>query len=102
MATQSIWMAETALDTAPRLDGPVDADIVIIGAGIAGLTAAYQLARDGRRVVVLDKGPIGGGMTGRTTAHLSDEIDDRCTELIRLRGAEEARRAVESYFRWER
>jgi glycine/D-amino acid oxidase-like deaminating enzyme/nitrite reductase/ring-hydroxylating ferredoxin subunit len=97
MATQSIWMAETALETAPRLAGPVDADIVIVGAGIAGLTTAYQLSRAGRRVVVLDKGPIAGGMTGRTTAHLSDEIDDRCTELIRLRGAEEARRAVEAH-----
>jgi glycine/D-amino acid oxidase-like deaminating enzyme/nitrite reductase/ring-hydroxylating ferredoxin subunit len=97
MATRSIWMAETALENPPRLDRHLDADIVVVGAGIAGLTAAYQLARTGRSVVILDKGPIAGGMTGRTTAHLSDEIDDRCTELIRLRGAEESRRAVEAH-----
>lgn len=97
MATQSIWTAETALETLPLLDHDLDADIVVVGAGIAGLTTAYQFARTGRRVVVLDKGPIAGGMTGRTTAHLSDEIDDRCAELIRLRGVEQARRAVEAH-----
>jgi glycine/D-amino acid oxidase-like deaminating enzyme/nitrite reductase/ring-hydroxylating ferredoxin subunit len=97
MATRSIWMAETALESPPRLDRHIDADAVVIGAGIAGLTAAYQLARSGRSVVVLDKGPIAGGMTSRTTAHLANEIDDRCMELIRMRGAEEARRAVEAH-----
>ena len=34
------------------------------------MTTAYLLAREGKSVVVLDDGPIGGSMTGRTTAHL--------------------------------
>jgi glycine/D-amino acid oxidase-like deaminating enzyme/nitrite reductase/ring-hydroxylating ferredoxin subunit len=97
MTTRSIWMSETALETPARLERDVEADIVVVGAGIAGLTTAYQLARAGRAVVVLDKGPIAGGMTARTTAHLANEIDDRCAELIRLRGVEAARHAVEAH-----
>ena len=43
--------------------------------GIAGLTTAYLLEREGRSVVVLDDGVVGGGMTGRTTAHLTNAYD---------------------------
>ena len=50
-------------------------DIVVIGAGIAGLSTAYLLGCEGRSVVVLDDGLIGGGMTDRTTAHLSNAVD---------------------------
>jgi glycine/D-amino acid oxidase-like deaminating enzyme/nitrite reductase/ring-hydroxylating ferredoxin subunit len=68
-----------------------------VGAGMAGLMSAYLLARAGRRVVVLDDGPIGGGETGRTTAHLSDALDDRYTELERLHGHDGARLAAHSH-----
>ncbi|MFL6281410.1 MAG: FAD-dependent oxidoreductase [Vicinamibacterales bacterium] len=42
--------------------GPV---VSIVGAGVAGLTMAYQLARHGRRVIVIDRNPVVGGL-GRT------------------------------------
>src|SRR5256885_7384681 len=38
----------------------------VVGAGIAGVTTAYLAAREGRHVVLIDDGPVGGGMTGRT------------------------------------
>lgn len=69
----------------------------MIGAGIAGLTAAYMLCRAGQRVIVLDDGPIGGGESGRTTAHLSNALDDRFTVLERVHGAEGARLAASSH-----
>src|SRR3989338_5130571 len=47
-------------------------------------------------VVVVDNGPPGGGMTARTTAHLSFALDDRWTDLIDLMGLERARRAADS------
>ena len=50
------------------------------------MTTAYLLAREGKQVVVLDDGAIGGGMTGRTTAHLVNALDDRFYELERLHG----------------
>jgi glycine/D-amino acid oxidase-like deaminating enzyme/nitrite reductase/ring-hydroxylating ferredoxin subunit len=46
---------------------------------------------------VLDDGPIGGGETGRTTAHLSNALDDRYYELERLFGEDGARRAARSH-----
>ena len=90
------------MDTAePLLESPlterISADVCIVGAGIAGMTTAYLLAREGKSVVVLDDGPIGGGMTGRTTAHLVNALDDRYFELERLHGEEGARLAAESH-----
>src|ERR687896_717998 len=95
--TTSPWMK---WDDAPQfapLDSHARADVCIVGAGIAGLTTAYLLAREGRSVVVLDDGPIGGGDTGRTTAHLSNALDDRYYNLEQLFGERGARLAAESH-----
>ena len=73
------------------------ADVCVVGAGIAGITTAYMLAKRGRRVVVLDDGPVGGGETGRTTAHLVTALDDRYYELERLHGLEGAHLAAASH-----
>ncbi len=61
------------------------------------MTTAYLLARAGKSVVVLDDGPIGGGMTGRTTAHLVTALDDRYFELEKLHGEKGARLAAQSH-----
>ncbi len=93
----SIWMATARTPSQPALTEDTRADVCIVGAGIAGMTTAYLLAREGKSVVVLDDGPVGGGMTGRTTAHLSNAIDDRYFELERLHGEKGARLAAESH-----
>src|SRR5438132_14242766 len=90
----SLWMATTTPAWFSPLDMDAHADVCIVGAGIAGLSVAYQLARAGVSVVVLDRGPVGGGQTGRTTAHLSFALDDRYYELERQFGAEGARFAA--------
>lgn len=97
-ATTSIWMATAAeIPSENKLLKDAVADVCIVGAGIAGMTTAYLLAREGKRVIVLDDGPIGGGMTGRTTAHLVNALDDRFFELERLHGEKGARIAAESH-----
>jgi glycine/D-amino acid oxidase-like deaminating enzyme/nitrite reductase/ring-hydroxylating ferredoxin subunit len=96
-ATRSLWASEHELPRRAPLGGRVRADVCVVGAGIAGLTAAHLLAREGREVVVLDDGPIGGGETGRTTAHLASEIDDGLVEIERLFGEDGARLAHESH-----
>ena len=70
-ATDSLWLA-TALpaDYAP-LAGAVDVDVAVIGGGIAGLTAALLLKREGARVAVLEAARVGTGVTGCTTAKVS-------------------------------
>src|SRR5262245_52547590 len=78
-ATRSIWSATTDIATPPPLHGSTTADVCIIGAGIAGLTTAYLLGRQGKKVIVIDDGRLGGGETRVTTAHLASAIDDRFT-----------------------
>lgn len=88
--TRSIWMDVEPLRAAP-LTEVVEADVVVVGAGIAGLSIAYELLKAGQSVVVLDRGAVGGGMTSRTSGHLSFELDDYYHVLIKQRGEDEAR-----------
>jgi len=81
----------------PPLDRDVTADVCVVGAGIAGLSTAYELALDGKSVVVLDDGRIGGGQTARTTAHLASALDDRFSRLEKLHGVDGSRLAAESH-----
>ncbi|HWN09922.1 MAG TPA: FAD-dependent oxidoreductase [Pyrinomonadaceae bacterium] len=96
--SRSVWM-DTVKTPPPQppLAERVTADVCVVGAGIAGMTTAYLLSREGKSVVVLDDGPIGGGMTERTTAHLVTALDDRYFELERLHGEDGARLAAESH-----
>lgn len=95
--TISSWMATGEVPSRPSLEQNIKADVCVVGAGIAGMTTAYLLASEKKKVVVLDDGAIGGGMTGRTTAHLVNALDDRYFDLERLHGAEGARLAAESH-----
>ncbi|HET6674095.1 MAG TPA: FAD-dependent oxidoreductase, partial [Nitrospiraceae bacterium] len=95
--TTSLWMATAAVPEEPSLTASVEADVCVIGAGMAGLSTAYCLAREGKSVVVLDDGRIGSGMTQRTTAHLSNAIDDGYAEIERLHGEEGAGLAAGSH-----
>jgi glycine/D-amino acid oxidase-like deaminating enzyme/nitrite reductase/ring-hydroxylating ferredoxin subunit len=96
--TTSVWMATVGnvAEQSP-LAADAQADVVIVGAGIAGLTTAYLLTKEGKRVVVLDDGPVTGGETCRTTAHLTNALDDRYYELEKLHGEKGARIAAESH-----
>lgn len=93
----SLWEATSDAGTLNPLRESTDADVCIVGTGIAGLSVAYALVREGKRVVVLDDGLIGRGMTGRTTAHIVNALDDRYYELERLHGEEGSRLAAESH-----
>jgi glycine/D-amino acid oxidase-like deaminating enzyme len=96
-ASTSLWMATADMPSQSRLKESIRTDVCIIGAGIAGLTTAYLLGREGRSVVVLDGGLSGGGMTGRTTAHLTNAYDDRYVEIEKLHGEEGSRLTAESH-----
>jgi glycine/D-amino acid oxidase-like deaminating enzyme/nitrite reductase/ring-hydroxylating ferredoxin subunit len=98
MKHESVWMATAGARAAGRaLEQDLAVDVCVVGAGIAGLTTAYHLAKEGRRVAVLDDGPIGGGITQMTTAHLTYEIDDFYFELEKVRGEEAAALAADSH-----
>ena len=94
--TRSVWMGES-LPALPSLATDVAADVCVVGAGMAGLSTAYELACRGRSVVVVDDGPIGSGETGRTTAHLANAIDDRYGQVRKLHGERGAALSAESH-----
>ena len=95
--TASIWMGTFEVPDFAPLNRNLTTDVCVVGAGIAGLTTAYHLVKAGKRVVVLDDGPIGGGESGRTTAHLTWAMDDRIYRLEEVHGEKDARLIVESH-----
>ncbi len=95
--SESVWKATVPLPEFSPLTQDLQADVCIVGAGIAGMTTAYLLTKAGRRVVLLDDNAVGGGETGQTTAHLASAQDDRFTEIERLHGEEGTRLAYESH-----
>lgn len=90
-------MDTTDAQDLPRVTGDMRTNVCIVGAGISGMTTAYLLARAGRAVIVIDDGQIGGGETGRTTAHITAALDDRYYEIEKLHGRDGARYAAESH-----
>ena len=96
-ATRSPWMSIAPIPSLPRLDTDTRCDVCVIGAGIAGLSTAYLLSTGGRSVLVLDDGPIAGGETSRTTAHLSFVLDDRFHRMKQLHGKRGVKLAAASH-----
>lgn len=96
-ARPSIWDLTAEVPVPAPLSQDESADVCVIGAGMAGLSTAYELVLAGRDVLVLDDGPIGGGETGRTTAHIATSFDDYYHEVERVHGEEAARRLGESF-----
>lgn len=91
-ATEPLWMQVPRKDFYARHMGQGRHwDVAIIGAGITGTTCAWHLARAGVSVAVFEAHEVGSGTTGRTTAHLTEVLDTRYHQLIKVVGEEGAR-----------
>jgi glycine/D-amino acid oxidase-like deaminating enzyme/nitrite reductase/ring-hydroxylating ferredoxin subunit len=96
-ANLSFWEATDEESALHPLRENTSADVCVVGAGIAGMSVAYELTQAGRTVVVLDDGAIGRGMTARTTAHVVNALDDRYYDLEKYHGEDGARMAAQSH-----
>src|SRR5262245_33346114 len=96
-STRSTWMEERVPTYDTEIADHERPDVCVIGAGIAGLSVAHALVRDGFDVLVLDQGPIGGGQTARTTAHLASALDDYFHVLEKRFGRKGAKLCYESH-----
>jgi glycine/D-amino acid oxidase-like deaminating enzyme/nitrite reductase/ring-hydroxylating ferredoxin subunit len=92
----SHWIATAPGAPHPPLEGDAEVDVAILGAGITGITAALLLQRAGKRVAILEAQRVAEGVTGYTTAHLTEAIDTRYASLARSFGVEGARLAAEA------
>ncbi len=94
--TQNVlWEEGIRRPRGEALKGDVETDVVVIGAGITGLTTALLLASEQRRVIVLEAHQIGSGTSGRTSAHVSVVPDMGYDSLVRRLGTDGGRTYVQ-------
>lgn len=84
--TDSLWLATAPPTAYPALGEDLEVDVAVIGGGIAGVSAALALKRDGARVAVLERGVVCGGATGFTTAKVSALQETKYTDIQKLHG----------------
>jgi glycine/D-amino acid oxidase-like deaminating enzyme/nitrite reductase/ring-hydroxylating ferredoxin subunit len=87
----SLWVASAGTTDYPVLRKDLEVDVAVIGAGIAGLTAALAIKRAGRTVAVIEAARVGTGVTGHTTGKVTSLHRLAYTELARGHGTGTAR-----------
>lgn len=85
---QSYWLNSSSISSYPKLTEDINVDVVIIGAGITGITTAYLLSQHGLNIAVIEAGSILTGTTGHTTAKITAQHDLIYDEFIAHLGEE--------------
>jgi glycine/D-amino acid oxidase-like deaminating enzyme/nitrite reductase/ring-hydroxylating ferredoxin subunit len=79
--TRPYWATPDTFPRCATLTTDLVTDVVVVGAGVTGLTTACLLAASGKRVVVVDRDRCAAGDTGYTSAHLTMVTDTRLADL---------------------
>ncbi|XP_059077403.1 uncharacterized protein LOC131039572 isoform X3 [Cryptomeria japonica] len=95
----TVWDQQDLRPKFPKIEKDESADVVVVGAGIAGISCAYNLVKEGKSVVLLEAKTRGSGMSGRTTAHLMLWYDDFYFQLEKDHGFDIAKIVAESHKR---
>jgi glycine/D-amino acid oxidase-like deaminating enzyme/nitrite reductase/ring-hydroxylating ferredoxin subunit len=96
MDTTSYWIDSMSLPRFPQLDRDLKVDVVVIGAGITGVTAAYLLKNAGHSIALIERERCASIDTGHTTAHLTCVTDLRLRQLLHDFGQDHARATWEA------
>lgn len=91
MDQQPTWKSHKKAFKFEQLKQDLSCEILIVGAGLAGLLTAYDLARAGKKATVIDAGEIGNGATAYTTAMITNVVDTSLGKLIKMYGEDKAR-----------
>jgi glycine/D-amino acid oxidase-like deaminating enzyme len=87
----SYWLESAPKTSYPTLKKDIEVDVVIVGGGISGVTAAYLLKKAGKTVAVVEKGTIGSGTTGHTTGKVTSQHSITYSDLQKRLGEKIAR-----------
>jgi len=93
---RSVWLVTTDQQQYPHLQEELDVDLVVVGAGIVGLTTALLARREGLRVAVLEARQVGHGTSGKTTGKVTSQHSLIYDTLIRRHGEKKARQYAEA------
>lgn len=88
---KSVWSESYKFRKREALNKDIKTDVLVIGAGIAGILTAYMLKQKGRDVVLIDAAEIASGNTKNTTAKITSQHDLIYSKLITEFGEEKAR-----------
>jgi glycine/D-amino acid oxidase-like deaminating enzyme len=93
MGTDATWYEATAVREAvhPPLGGRIEADVCVIGGGLAGITSALELARRGKRVVLLEADRLAWGASGRNGGFVSSGFAEGTEDIERKVGLDSAK-----------
>jgi glycine/D-amino acid oxidase-like deaminating enzyme/nitrite reductase/ring-hydroxylating ferredoxin subunit len=94
--SEPLWQATSDIPQFPKLTRAGSFDVVVIGGGITGLTAAYLLKRAGKKVCLVERYRLGFVDTGLTTAHVTYVTDERLPRLVKDFGEEAAARVSQA------
>ena len=89
----SVWIDDTSIRKFPKLERNISVDVLVVGAGVTGITTAYLLKRAGSTVALVDRERVASIDTGHTTAHLTYVTDVQLQELARNFGNDHAQAA---------
>lgn len=84
--TTSVWNANVSAPAYPQLNNDLETDVVIVGGGITGITAAYLLAAAGKNVVLLEARKIANGSTAFSTGNLYAAVGERLATIEKKHG----------------
>ncbi|MGN8121152.1 NAD(P)/FAD-dependent oxidoreductase [Pseudomonas sp. 22082] len=90
------WV-ESPVDLQPELEGDVSADVIVIGAGFAGLCTALELTALGAKVIILEQEFAGFGASGRNAGYLGGSIGIEFELFLKRVGKEKAQNIVRFY-----
>lgn len=88
----SIWLDEIEPDDHPSLDRDTDADVAIVGGGIAGIATAYHLAHAGVKAIVLEARTVAEAASGRNAGFLLAGVAENFVAATRRYGEDRASR----------
>jgi glycine/D-amino acid oxidase-like deaminating enzyme len=85
------WWDQTPRPDLGQPPLPARADVVVVGSGYTGLSAALQTARGGRSTVVIDADAAGWGCSTRNGGQVSSSVKPSFSELAARHGQERAK-----------
>ena len=93
MKNLPVWIDDTPIQKFPKLQRNISADVLVVGAGVTGITTAYLLEKAGFSVALIERERVASIDTGHTTAHLTYVTDVQLQELARNFGTDHAQAA---------